>query len=108
IKAGDFSERAAYLTLEQPLGGDASVTVFFMADLKRLLAEFGNRAYRAVQMEAGIIGGKLYIGAYALGRGATGLTFYDDDVTEFFSQHAEGKSCIFVTSIGVPGKRPLY
>ncbi|HET9533126.1 MAG TPA: hypothetical protein VFQ92_22410, partial [Blastocatellia bacterium] len=108
IKSGDFSERAAYLTLEQPLGGDSSATIFFMADLEGLLSRLGNRAYRAVQMEAGIIGGRLYIGAYALGRGATGLTFYDDDVTEFFSPHAKGKCCIFVTSFGVPGKRPLY
>jgi SagB-type dehydrogenase family enzyme len=108
IKGGDFSERASYLTLEQPLGGDASATFFFMADLDRLLEKFGNRGYRAAQMEAGIIGGKIYIAAYGLGRGATGLTFYDDDVTEFFSPHAAGKSCIFVTSIGIPGKRPLY
>jgi len=108
IKGGDFSERASYLTLEQPLGGDASATFFFMADLDRLLERFGNRAYRAAQMEAGIIGGKIYIAAYGLGRGATGLTFYDDDVTEFFSPHAAGKSCIFVISVGIPGKRPLY
>jgi SagB-type dehydrogenase family enzyme len=108
IRGGDFSERASYLTLEQPLGGDASATIFFMADLDRLLDGFGNRAYRAAQMEAGIIGGRIYIAAYALGRGATGLTFYDDDVTGFFSPHAAGKSCIFVTSAGIPGKRPLY
>jgi SagB-type dehydrogenase family enzyme len=108
IKSGDFSKQAAYLTLDQPLGGDASATIFFMADLKSVLGRLGNRGYRAVQMEAGVIGGKMYLGAYALGRGATGLTFYDDDVTEFFSPHAAGKSCIFVTSIGVPGKRPIF
>lgn len=108
LKEGDFSGRASYLTLEQDLGGDASATLFFMADLKCLLNSFGNRGYRAVQMEAGIIGGKAYLAAYALKRGATGLTFYDDEVTDFFSPHAAGKSCIFVTALGVPGKRPLY
>jgi hypothetical protein len=79
-----------------------------MADLKSLLDKLGNRGYRAAQMEAGITGGKIYLAAYAMKRGATGLTFYDDDVTEFFSPHAAGKSCIFVTSIGIPGKRPIY
>ena len=108
LKAGDFSGEARYLTLEQDLGGDASVTLFFMADLKSLLNKLGNRGYRAAQMEAGIIGGKIYLAAYATGRGATGLTFYDDDVTGFFSPHAIGKSCIFVTAIGIPGKRPIY
>jgi SagB-type dehydrogenase family enzyme len=107
LKPGDFSKKAAYLTLGQDLGGDASVTFFFMADLKEVLEACGNRGYRAVQMEAGIIGGKMYLTAYALRRGATGLTFYDDDVTEFFSPHATGKSCILVVSAGIPGKRPL-
>jgi SagB-type dehydrogenase family enzyme len=107
LKTGNFREKASYLTLEQSLGGDASVTLFFMADLKALFEEYGNRGYRAAQMEAAIIGGKAYLAAYALKRGATGLTFYDDDVTEFFAPHAAEKSCIFVTSIGVPGKKPL-
>lgn len=108
LKPGDFSKRAAYLTLDQDLGGDASVTFFFMADLKTVLDAYGNRGYRAAQTEAGIVGGKMYLTAYALKRGATGLTFYDDDVTEFFSPHAAGKSCIFVMVVGIPGKRPLY
>ncbi len=108
LKAGDFSERASYLTLEQELGGDASATIFFMVDLQTVLASLGNRGYRAAQLEAGIIGGKIYLTAYAIGRGATGLTFFDDDVTEFFSPHANGKSCMLVVSVGVPGKRLVY
>lgn len=108
LKPGDFSKQAAYLTLGQDLGGDASVTFFFMADLKKVLEIYGNRGYRASQMEAGIIGGKMYLAAYAVKRGATGLTFYDDDVTEFFSAHAKGKSCMLVVSVGVPGKRIVY
>jgi hypothetical protein len=40
--------------------------------------------HRAVQLEAGIIGGKIYLTAYAQYLGATGLTFYDDDVVSFF------------------------
>jgi SagB-type dehydrogenase family enzyme len=107
LKSGEFSEKAAYLTLGQDLGGDACVTFFFMSDLKSVLEGFGNRGYRAAQMEAGIVGGKMYLGSYTLKRGATGLTFYDDDVTEFFSPHASGKSCMLVVSLGIPGKRPI-
>jgi SagB-type dehydrogenase family enzyme len=107
LKPGDFSEKAAYLTLDQELGGDASVTFFMMADLKLTLDAYGNRGYRAAQMEAGLIGGKIYLASYALRRGATGLTFYDDDVTEFFSPHAAGLSCTLVVSVGIPGKRPM-
>lgn len=63
------------------------------------------RGYRAAQLEAGIIGGKLYLSAYSLGLGASGLTFYDDDVVKFFSPHATGKDAIFVVALGKAEKR---
>jgi nitroreductase len=62
----------------------------------------GNRGYRAAQFEAGILGGRMYLGAYAQRLGATGLTFFDDDVTEFFSPHAANKSAVFLVAIGHP------
>lgn len=97
---GDFRRHAGYLCLEQELGADASAVLFFMADLNQVLDRYGNRGYRAAHLEAGIRGGKMYLAAYALGLGATGLTFYDDDVTEFFSPHAAGKSAIFILAMG--------
>lgn len=100
LKAGDFRDKAGYLGLEQQIPADASVDVFFLADLKKILERYGNRGYRAVQLEAGIIGGKLYLGAYAQRLGASGLTFYDDDVVSFFSPHARGKSAIFLVALG--------
>ena len=90
--------------LEQALPGDASVAVFLLADLRPILERFGNRGYRAVQLEAGIIGGRLYLAAYAQKLGATGLTFFDDDVTDFFSPHAAGKSAIFLVALGKGAK----
>jgi len=79
--------------------------IFFLADLKGILERYGNRGYRAVQLEAGAIGGRIYLAAYAQHLGATGLTFFDDDVVNFFSPHAEGKSAIFLLAIGKPLKR---
>ncbi len=105
LKAGDFRQEAGHLCFEQALGADAAAVVFLMADLDRLLARFGNRGYRAAQLQAGIVGGRLYLCADSLGLGASGTTFYDDDVTGFFSPHAAGKSCMFVIAIGVPSNR---
>jgi SagB-type dehydrogenase family enzyme len=100
LKEGDFRDQAGFLGLEQELPADAAANVFFLADLNAILSGYGNRGYRAVQLEAGILGGKLYLAAYALRLGATGLTFYDDEVVKFFSPHAEGKSAIFLTCLG--------
>jgi SagB-type dehydrogenase family enzyme len=104
LKPGNFRAQAGYLGLEQALPADAAVDIFFLADLRPILQRFGNRGYRAVQLEAGILGGKLYLGAYAQHLGATGLTFYDDEVIEFFSPHAEGKSAIFLVAVGNSAK----
>jgi hypothetical protein len=56
-------------------------------------------------MEAGAIGGRMYLAAYAQRLGATGLTFFDDDVIGFFSPHAKGKNAIFLLAIGKSLKR---
>lgn len=100
LRSGDFRREAAFLDLGQELAGDASVNCYLLADLHRVLAALGARGYRAAQVEAAITGGRLYLGAYALRLGATGLTFFDDAVTEFFAPHAAGKSVMFLTAIG--------
>jgi SagB-type dehydrogenase family enzyme len=105
LKQGNFRDQAGYLGLEQQLPADAAVDIFFLADLQPIFQRFGNRGYRAVQLEAGILGGKLYLAAYAQRLGATGLTFYDDEVTRFFSPHAEGRSAIFLVALGNSAKQ---
>jgi SagB-type dehydrogenase family enzyme len=98
--AGDMRRTSAFLCLEQALGGTSSATVFFLSDLDRILAAWGNRGYRLANLEAGLRGGRLYLAAYAQGFGATGLTFYDRAVVDFFSPHAAGRDAIFVTALG--------
>jgi SagB-type dehydrogenase family enzyme len=105
VRAGDFRAQSAFLCLEQTLGGASAATVFFLADLAPVLGTLGNRGYRVVNLEAGAIGGRLYLAAYGQRFGATGLTFYDDEVVRFFSPHARGKDAIFVTALGRSVKR---
>jgi SagB-type dehydrogenase family enzyme len=105
LKEGDFRHEAGYLGLGQEIPADCSVNVYFLADLENIFKRFGNRGYRAAQLEAAIMGGKLYLAAYAQRLGASGLTFFDDDVTEFFSPHAAGKSVMFLVALGKSAKR---
>jgi SagB-type dehydrogenase family enzyme len=100
LKPGEFRAEGGYLCLEQDLGADASAVVFFLADLEPVLARYGDRGYRAVSLAAGLLGGRMYLAAYSLGLGATGLTFYDDDVVRFFAPDATGKDAVFVTALG--------
>jgi hypothetical protein len=86
--------------LDQRLGGTSAATMFLMTDLRATLDRLGARGYRAAQLEAGILGGKVYLGTYAHRFGATGLTFYDDEVERFFSPEADGMSCMLVVAVG--------
>lgn len=106
LKEGEFRREAGYLGLGQEIPADASVNVYFLTDLNRTLARFGNRGYRAAELEAAIMGGKVYLAAYAQRLGASGLTFFDDDVTEFFSPDAARKSVMFLVAVGKSARRP--
>lgn len=104
LRRGAFRREAGYLGLMQEIPADASVDVFFLTDLRAVLERYGNRGYRAAQLEAAIMGGKLYLSSYAQRLGASGLTFFDDDVTRFFSPHAEDKGVMFLVALGKAAK----
>jgi SagB-type dehydrogenase family enzyme len=100
LAEGDFRRQSTFLTLEQPLGGDAAAVIYFLAPLDAVLAAYGDRGYRLVNLEAGLAGGRAYLAAYAGSFGASGLTFYDAEVVRFFSPRAAGEDAIFVTALG--------
>ncbi|MGH9136565.1 MAG: nitroreductase family protein [Acidimicrobiales bacterium] len=89
----------ARLCLDQPLGGDSAYTVFHAAALDPLLDALGGRGYRAAQLEAGIVAGRLALNAVALANGATGLTFYDSLVSRYFRTEA---APLLATAVGIP------
>ncbi|HVC45198.1 MAG TPA: SagB/ThcOx family dehydrogenase [Candidatus Binataceae bacterium] len=105
IRSGEFRGEAGYLCLEQPLGADCSVLICYTASVEKILAAYGNRGYRAAHLEAGLLGGRAYLAAYALGAGATGLTFYDDDTAKFLSPHGAAKNPLLMVAVGMPRRR---
>src|SRR5262245_2762908 len=105
LQGGDFRDTAGFLCLDQALARDASAVLFYLADLPRIRLAFGERGDRLAELEAGLLAGRAYLAAYSVGRGATGLTFYDDEVTRFFSPHAAGRAPLLVVAVGVPARR---
>jgi SagB-type dehydrogenase family enzyme len=100
LRAGSFRREAGYLGLGQDLPADASANIYFLSNLEPILARWGNRGYRVAQLDAAIRAGKCYLAAYALGLGATGLTFFDDEVADFFSPEASAKEVMFLVATG--------
>lgn len=104
LEEGDFREAGQELGLYQQLAHDASFNLFFLANLDVILSQSGNRGYRMAQLDAGIRLGRVYLSAYAQGFGATGLTFYDRAVTEFFAPHASDKQVMTMACVGNKGR----
>ncbi|MEM4300580.1 MAG: SagB/ThcOx family dehydrogenase [Candidatus Caldarchaeum sp.] len=105
VKKGQFRRVSGYLCLEQRLGEDAAAVFFPMAPLMNLLSRMGNRGYRVAQLEGGIRAGLMYLASYGLGVGATGLTFYDDDVKQFFTPFSDDLENMIVLAVGKPAYR---
>jgi nitroreductase len=102
LGAGAVRGRTRSLCLGQDLGGDAATTVFHCAQLEPILETLGARGDRAAQLEGGVAAERLQLAAFALGLGATGLTFLDDDVSAFFGTRA---ALMLTVAVGVPAYR---
>jgi SagB-type dehydrogenase family enzyme len=105
LKHGETREVMSHLALDQSLGGDAAFNIYFLVDLNALLPHLGNRAYRVAQLAASIAAGRAYLAAYSLELGATGLTFYDDEVITYLGDDAQSLSVMFLLAVGNPGRR---
>jgi hypothetical protein len=91
-------DEMASISLEQGLGGDAAYVVIGAADLDRLDA----RGYREAQLAAGLVNGRLHLAAYALGIGASGMTFTDSEIPGLLGAPLAG---LLFTCVGVPAYR---
>jgi len=102
VDVTELRAAAGHLCLDQDLGGTGAFTVFHCADVDGVTESLGARGYRAAQLEAGVVSGRLHLAAVALGWGATGITFNDDEVSEFFETHRQP---MLATAVGMPAYR---
>ncbi len=91
-----------FLCLGQDLGGDASFVVVHTADLAAAVRANGDRAYRLLHLDAGIIGQRLDLAALGAGLGASGIGgFFDDHITDQLGVPRE-QAVVYLTCVGVP------
>lgn len=106
ISSGSRAQMRAELyrvCLEQALARDAAFVVIAATDVSQL----SDREYREAQLAAGIVEGRLHLAAYALGAGATGMTFIDSEIPALLGAqdqptgYGSGDGLLF-TCVGVP------
>jgi SagB-type dehydrogenase family enzyme len=102
--AVDLREPLHAACLGQELARDAAFTVVHVSHLATAVRRYGERAYRYLHLEAGLIGERLNLAALALGHGASGIGgFFDDDVARLMRLGPE-HAVIYVTTVGVPAE----
>jgi SagB-type dehydrogenase family enzyme len=83
---------------DQDLGRDAGFVVMAAVDVGQL----DDRGYREAQLGAGLVEGRLHLAAYALGIGASGMTFLDSEIAGLLGEPLAG---LLFTCVGVPAYR---
>jgi SagB-type dehydrogenase family enzyme len=102
IRFKNFQRELHYLCLGQELGRDAAAVLFHTADLKNAVAQYGDRVYRYLHMDAGHLGQRLNLAAIRLNLGVSGIGgFFDDHVNEVLGIPAE-EAVLYITTLGRP------
>jgi SagB-type dehydrogenase family enzyme len=102
VKAGRFREPTRHFCLGQALGGDAAAVVVHVSNLLEALAKYGERAYRYLHLDAGLLGQRMNLAAVATEAGASGIGGFFDD--EFNALLGLGRDhiVVYVTCLGKP------
>jgi hypothetical protein len=98
VRAGNMRDELYRVSLEQGLARDAAFVVIAAADVSAL----DDAEYREAQLAAGLVEGRLHLMAYALGAGASGMTFMDSEIPELLGAPVDA---LLFTCVGVPGYR---
>ncbi|SDT28935.1 hypothetical protein [Actinoplanes derwentensis] len=98
IHAGNQRDELYRVSLEQGLSRDAAFVVITAADV----ASLDDREYRAAQLAAGLVEGRLHLIAYAMGASATGMTFLDSEIPALVGAPLDA---LILTCVGVPDYR---
>jgi SagB-type dehydrogenase family enzyme len=95
-------DQVRYLALGQDLAGSAGAVVIHTADLPRAVAQYGDRAYRYLHLDAGHLGERLNVAAIRLGLGVSGIGgFFDDEVNDMLGI-PEREAVLYLTTLGKP------
>ncbi|MEV7621713.1 nitroreductase family protein [Actinoplanes sp. NPDC089786] len=99
IRSGSQREDLYRIALDQGLARDAAFVAIAAADLTQL----GPHSYREAQLASGLVEGRLHLLAYALGAGASGMTFMDSEIPTYLAAPLEA---LIFTCVGIPDYKP--
>jgi SagB-type dehydrogenase family enzyme len=103
--SSDLRRQARSAALDQDVIGDAAATFVLALDRAAFAADAAGpaRGYRHAFIEAGLMGGRLYLEATALGLHTCGVgAFYDDEAAALLALDAREQWVVHFAAVGVP------
>jgi SagB-type dehydrogenase family enzyme len=105
IRPALLREATGQLCLGQDLGRDAAALVIHTADLPAAVRLAGDRVYRDLHLEAGLIGQHLNLAALAEDAGASGIAgFFDQAFADDLGLERD-EAILYITVLGPPNQR---
>ncbi len=102
VRFKNFRQELHYLCLGQNLGRDAAAVVFHTANLSQAIAQYGDRVYRYLHLDAGHLGQRMNLAAIHLNLGVSGIAgFFDNQVNEVLGIPPE-EAVLYLTTLGRP------
>jgi hypothetical protein len=99
VSRGAMRDELYWVCAEQGLARDAAFVVIAATNV----AVLDDREYREAQLAAGLVEGRLHLLAYAVAASASGMAFYDSDVSTLLGAPLDA---LLLTCVGVPEYTP--
>ncbi len=100
LALGDQKQVAKFVSCFQDIAADGCFAVSMVANFNLGYELFGNRCYRYVHHEAGLIGQWLYLASTALNYQATGIGCFLDDEINTYLPLPDGQEVVYNFTVG--------
>ncbi len=101
-RLGHFREACKVVSIGQDLARDAAFLLFQTCELGKAVELMGERSYRPLCLDAGLVGERLNLAAQALGLGSSGIGGYFDDLGNELLLRPLSEALLYATTVGVP------
>jgi SagB-type dehydrogenase family enzyme len=103
IRKGDHREQTGAASLFQDAVRYADIALVMTVDLARMGSPDGDRGYRYAALDAGMLGGRVYLQTTGLNLGCCGIgAYFDDEVSDLIGVSPNRELVIYLAAIGAP------
>lgn len=106
VRPGDFHREVGHCALGQGLAADAAAVLVHTADLGAAIETYGDRAYRFLHLDAGVIGQYVNLAAVHLGVGVSGIAGFFDDAVNALLDLPPDHAILYLTVLGEAAESP--